>query len=87
MLPCCFTVKISPRGHKLLIYIVKRNTKTDGMGPFKILLVLTFGIISDDFFALILVEFRWFPSEYGHFLKFHSLNQYIITIKEKNKIF
>ena len=35
-LPCSFTMKISSRGLKLLIYIVKRNTKTDGMGPLKI---------------------------------------------------
>ena len=28
-------MKISSRGNRLLIYIVKRNTKTDGMGPFK----------------------------------------------------
>ena len=33
--PCGFTVKISSRGHRHLIYIVNRNTKTDGMGPFK----------------------------------------------------
>ena len=31
---CGFPVKISSRGHKDSIYIVKRNTKTDGMGPF-----------------------------------------------------
>ena len=29
-----FTMKISYRGYRLLIYIVKRNTKTDGLGPF-----------------------------------------------------
>ena len=28
-------MKISSRGHRLLIYIVKRNTKTDGIGLFK----------------------------------------------------
>ena len=28
--------KISSGGHRLLIYIVKRNTKADGMGPIKI---------------------------------------------------
>ena len=27
-------MKISSRGHRHLIYIVKRNTKIDGMGPF-----------------------------------------------------
>ena len=30
--PCGFTIKISSRGQRHLIYIVKRNTKTDGMG-------------------------------------------------------
>ena len=34
--PCGFTMTISSRGHRRLIYIVKRNTKTDGMGPFKV---------------------------------------------------
>ena len=29
------TMKIGSRGHRLSIYIVKRNTKTDGMGPYK----------------------------------------------------
>ena len=33
---CGFTEKISSRRHRHLIYIVKRNTKTDGMGPFNI---------------------------------------------------
>ena len=33
-----FTVKISSRRHRHLINIVKRNTKTDGMGPFKLAL-------------------------------------------------
>ena len=32
--PCGFTMKISSRGHRLLNYIVKRNSKTDGLGPF-----------------------------------------------------
>ena len=27
-------MKMSSRGHRLLIYILKRDTKTDGMGPF-----------------------------------------------------
>ena len=34
--PCAYTMKISSRYHWLLIYDVKRNTKTDGMGPFKL---------------------------------------------------
>ena len=34
-LPCGFTMKISSRGYRYLIYIVKRNTKTDGIGPYK----------------------------------------------------
>ena len=33
--PCGFTVKTSSRRHRHLIKIVKRNTKTDGMSPFK----------------------------------------------------
>ena len=33
--PCGFTFKISSRGHRHLVYIVERNTRTDGMGPFK----------------------------------------------------
>ena len=33
--PCGFTMKISFMGHRHLINIVKRNPKTDGMGPFK----------------------------------------------------
>ena len=28
-------MKISSRGHTLLIYIMKRNIQTDGIGPFK----------------------------------------------------
>ena len=30
-----FTMKMSSRYHRLLIYGVKRTTKIDGMGPFK----------------------------------------------------
>ena len=33
--PCGFTTQISSRYHRLLIYDVSRNTKIDGMGPFK----------------------------------------------------
>ena len=33
--PCGYTMKISYRYHKLLIYYVKRTTKIDGMDPFK----------------------------------------------------
>ena len=33
---CGFTMKMSSRYHRLLIYDVKRTTKIDGMGPFKI---------------------------------------------------
>ena len=32
-----FTMKISSRFRRLLIYDVKRTTKIDGMGPFKVL--------------------------------------------------
>ena len=32
---CGLTMKISSRGHRHLIYIVKGNSKTEGMGPFK----------------------------------------------------
>ena len=32
---CGFTMKMSSRYHRLLIYDVKRTTKIDGMGPFK----------------------------------------------------
>ena len=32
---CGFTMKMSYRYHRLLIYDVKRTTKIDGMGPFK----------------------------------------------------
>ena len=35
--PCGYTMKISSRYHRLLIYDVKRTTKIDGMGPFKLL--------------------------------------------------
>ena len=34
--PCGFTMKISYTGHRHLMHIVKRNTKTVGIGPFKI---------------------------------------------------
>ena len=34
--PCGYTVKISSRYHRLLIYDVKTTTKIDGMGPFKL---------------------------------------------------
>ena len=33
--PCGYTMKISSRYHRLLIYDVKRTTKIDGIGPFK----------------------------------------------------
>ena len=32
--PCGYTMKISCRYHRLLIYDVKRTTKIDGMGPY-----------------------------------------------------
>ena len=32
--PCGYTMKISCRHHRLLIYDVKRTNKIDGMGPF-----------------------------------------------------
>ena len=32
--PCGYTMKISSRYHRLLIYDVKSTTKTDGMGNF-----------------------------------------------------
>ena len=32
---CDFTMKMSFRYHRLLIYDVKQTTKIDGMGPFK----------------------------------------------------
>ena len=38
--PCGYTMKMSSRYHRLLIYDVKRNSKIDGMGPFKLLTVL-----------------------------------------------
>ena len=31
--PCGYTMKMSSRYHRLLIYDVKRITKIDGMGP------------------------------------------------------
>ena len=34
MQPCGYTMKISSRYHRLLIYDVKRTNKIDGMGPF-----------------------------------------------------
>ena len=33
--PCRFTMKSNYRGHRLLVNVVKRNTKIDGMGPLK----------------------------------------------------
>ena len=33
--PCGYTIKMSSRYPRLLIYDVKRTTKIDGMGPFK----------------------------------------------------
>ena len=36
--PCGYTMKISSRYHRLLIYDVKRNTEIHGMGPLKTLL-------------------------------------------------
>ena len=33
--PCGYTMKMSSRYPRLLIYDVKRTTKIDGMGPFK----------------------------------------------------
>ena len=38
--PCVYTMKTSSRYHRLMIYDVKRNSKIDGMGPFKLLAVL-----------------------------------------------
>ena len=34
--PCDYTMKISSRFHRLLIYDVKRNTNIDSMGPFNL---------------------------------------------------
>ena len=34
--PCGYTMKISSRYHRLLLYDVKRTTEIDGMAPFKI---------------------------------------------------
>ena len=34
--PCGYTMKISSRYHRILIYDVKRNIKIDGIGPFKV---------------------------------------------------
>ena len=34
--PCGYTMKMSSRCHRLLIYDVKRTNEIDGMGPFKI---------------------------------------------------
>ena len=33
--PCGYTMKMSSRYHRLLIYNVKLTTKIDGIGPFK----------------------------------------------------
>ena len=33
---CGYTIKMSSGYHRLLIYNVKRTTKIDGMGPFKL---------------------------------------------------
>ena len=38
-IPCGYTMKISSMYHRLLIYDVKRTTKIDGMGLFKLLVV------------------------------------------------
>ena len=35
--PCGYTMKISFRYHRILIYDVKRTTKIDGKGPFNII--------------------------------------------------
>ena len=35
--PCGYTMKMSSRYNRLLIYGVKRTTKTDGMGPFNVM--------------------------------------------------
>ena len=37
---CGYTMKMSSRHHRLLIYDVKRTTKIDGMGPFKLFYAL-----------------------------------------------
>ena len=37
---CGYTMKMSSRFHKLLICDVKRTTKIDGMGPFKLLVAI-----------------------------------------------
>ena len=34
-IPCGYTMKMSSRYHRLLVYDVKRTTKMDGMGLFK----------------------------------------------------
>ena len=34
--PCGYTMKISSRYHRILIYDVKRNIKIDSIGPFKV---------------------------------------------------
>ena len=35
--PCGYTMKMNSRYHRLLIYDIMLTTKTDGMGPFKLM--------------------------------------------------
>ena len=51
--PCGFTMKINSRGHRQLIYIVKRNTVIDSMGPFNIILVCLLDITRGLLFSVL----------------------------------
>ena len=47
--PCGYTMKISSRYHRLLIYDVKRTAQIDGMGPLNLLPIFA-EFISDNLF-------------------------------------
>ena len=59
--PCGYTMKMSSRYHKLLIYDVKLTTKIDGLGPFNLdmlALIYVTGAVSLDCFCCWLYKIR-----------------------------
>ena len=72
-------MNIRCRGHRLLIYIVKRNTTTDGMGPFKLFSVFD---SEDDIYSF--GPATAFPVKNVNFMRKREENM-IVKTSEKSK--
>ena len=52
---CGYTMKMSSRYHRLLIYDVKQTTKIDGMGPFNLMEI----IMVKDIYTMVYIRWWW----------------------------